>query len=137
RRTRSDPGAPARPRVRSGGRPHDARRAVHHRLGGLDPELTELAPVDRGGRPRERVAARSGLRERDDVADRLAAGEDGHQAVEPERDPAVRRRAVLQRLEQEAEAPIGLLLGHAESLEDLLLDLGLVDTDRAAAELDA
>ena len=50
-------------------------------------------------------------------------------------DAAVRRRAVAQRLEQEAEARLGLLGVDAERGEDLLLHVGVVDTDRAAAEL--
>ena len=55
----------------------------------------------------------------------------------PEREAAVRRRAVAQRVQQEAEARLGLLGVDAEDVEHLLLDLGLVDTDRAAADLDA
>ena len=55
----------------------------------------------------------------------------------PERDAAVRRRAVAQRLEQEAEARLGLLVGDAERVEHLLLDVRVVDTDRAAADLRA
>ena len=55
----------------------------------------------------------------------------------PKRDAAVRRRAVAQRVEQEAEARLRLLLGDAEHVEDLLLDLGAVDTDRPAADLHA
>ena len=43
------------------------------------------------------------LRERDHVADRLGAGHQHDDAVEAERDAAVRRRAVLERVEQEAE----------------------------------
>src|SRR4051795_29841 len=58
-------------------------------------------------------------------------------AVDPHRAPAVRRRAVLERVEQEAEAPVGLLLAQPDDLEDLALDLGRVDADRAAAELPA
>src|SRR3954453_16336834 len=34
--------------------------------------------------------------------------------VDPQRDPAVRLRAVLQRVEQEAEAPVGLLLAEPD-----------------------
>ena len=66
-----------------------------------------------------------------------APGEDRHDPVDPERDATVRRRAVLERVEQEAEAPLRLLRADAERVEDLLLDLGGVDTDRAAADLDA
>ena len=51
------------------------------------------------------------LREGDHLADVLLAGEDRDQAVETEREPAVRRRAVLERVEEEAELAVGLLLG--------------------------
>ena len=49
----------------------------------------------------------------------------------------MRRRPVLERLEQEAELRLGLVLGQPDHLEDPLLHLRLVDPDRAAAELDA
>ena len=100
-------------------------------------ELAQLRVVDRRGRAGQRVRAARGLRERDDVADRVAAGEQRDDAVDAERDPAVRRRAVAQRLEQEAEAPLRLLGVHPEDLEDLALDRRVVDADRAAAELPA
>ena len=101
------------------------------------PSSRELGAVDRRRRARQRVRSAGGLGERDDVADRVAAGEQRDDPVEPEREPAVRRRAVAQRVEQEAEARLRLLLGDAERGEHLLLDLGAVDTDRAAADLDA
>ena len=47
------------------------------------------------------------------------------------------RGAVAQRVEQEAEALVGLLLGDADDPEHLALDLGRVDSDRAAAQLPA
>ena len=43
------------------------------------------------------------LRERDDIPDRVAAGEEHQHPVPAERDAAVRRRPVPQRVEQEAE----------------------------------
>jgi hypothetical protein len=49
----------------------------------------------------------------------------------------VRRGAVPQRVEQEAEPRLRLLLAHAEQLEDLALHLGRVDADGAAADLRA
>ena len=58
-------------------------------------------------------------------------------AVEAVGDAAVRRRAVAERLEQEAEARLGLLGADAERLEDGALDVRAVDADRAAAQLDA
>ena len=53
--------------------------------------------------------------------------------VEPQRDPAVRRGAVAQCAEQEAELLLGLLRGQAEQAEDLGLDRRVVTPDRAAA----
>ena len=87
------------------------------------------------GRAGERVGAGGGLGEGDHVADRVGAGEALDDAVDPVGDAAVRRRAVAQRLEQEAEARLGLLRVDPERGEDLLLHLGVADTDRAAAHL--
>ena len=56
-------------------------------------------------------------------------------AVPAERDAAVRRRAVLERLEQEAELVLRLLRRDAEQVEDPALHVGAVDTDAAAADL--
>jgi hypothetical protein len=83
------------------------------------------------------VRARLRLRERDHVADVVGPREVHHEPVEPERDPAVRRRAVAERLEQEAELRVRLGLAHPEQVEDLLLDVLPVDTDRPAADLGA
>ena len=47
----------------------------------------------------------------------------------------MRRRSVAEGLEEEAELLLGLLGAEAEHLEDLGLDVGAVDTDRAAADL--
>ena len=63
------------------------------------------------------------------------AGEHRDDTVEPERDAAVRRRAVLERLEEEAEAQLRLLVADAEPLEDARLQRGVVDSDAAAADL--
>ena len=46
-------------------------------------------------------------------------------------------RAVAQRIEQEAEPRLRLLRADPEQLEHALLDVALVDTDRAAADLGA
>ena len=46
----------------------------------------------------------------------------------------MRRRAVLQRVEQEAEFLLLILLADAKRLEHLRLDLGSVDAHRSAAD---
>jgi hypothetical protein len=67
------------------------------------PASARCSAVIGGRRPGQRVLAAAGLRERDHVAHRVRAGEQHADAVPAERDPAVRRRAVLEGLEQEAE----------------------------------
>src|SRR3546814_9848152 len=61
---------------------------------GAQAEVGQLLRVDGGGRAGHGVDARLGLREGDDLADVLLAGEDGHQAVDAEGEAAVGRRAV-------------------------------------------
>src|SRR6185436_17620899 len=57
--------------------------------------------------------------------------------VEPERDPAVWRRPEFQRVDEEAEPRLRLLVRHAEHLEHQPLDALVVDTNAAAADLAA
>src|SRR5258708_15438126 len=65
-------------------------------------QLAQLLLGDRGRGAGEEVLAALGLRERDDIADRVGARHESHHAVEAERDAAVRRRAVLQGVQEEA-----------------------------------
>ena len=55
----------------------------------------------------------------------------------PERDAAVRRRAVLERLEEEAEPRLRLLVADAQPPEHPRLQRRVVDSDAAAADLAA
>src|SRR5688500_4169299 len=98
-------------------------------------QLAQLSRVDRRRRAGERIGARRRLRERDHVTDRIAAGEQRDGPVEPERDAAKGWRAVPQRLEQEAETRVRLILGHAERFEHAPLYVWRVDTDRPTADL--
>src|SRR3954452_20631023 len=113
------------------GRPGRWRRLL------VDAGLAPLRHGDRRRRAGERVSAGRRLRERDDVADRLGAGDVLADPVPAERDPAVRRRPVLERLEQEAELALRLLLRQSEDAEDALLQFAFVDTQRATADLAA
>src|SRR5258708_36951353 len=67
-----------------------------------DPELIELFFVDAGRRVRHQVLSGGGLGESDDFANRLFAGEEHHNAVDAERDSAVRWRAISQRVQEKA-----------------------------------
>ena len=102
-----------------------------------DVQLAQLLLVDRPGRVGEQVLRPLRLRERDHVAQRLGAGHQHDEAVEADRDAAVRRRAVLQRVEQEAELRARFLGVDLERAEHLALHVLAMDPHRAAAELDA
>src|SRR3954469_18519428 len=87
-----------------GGAPGAELAARGRRRREAQPELRELRRVDRRGCAGERVGAARGLGKGDHVADRVAAGGDRDDAVDAVGDAAVRRGAVAERLEEEAEA---------------------------------
>ena len=67
------------------------------------PSCGQLRRLDRQRRVGHRIGTRLRLREGDDLADVLLAGEDGDEPVEAEGEATVRRGAVLERVEEEAE----------------------------------
>ena len=99
------------------------------------PELAELAGVDRGRRVGHRLLGLLVLGERDHVADVVGAEPLHHHAVDAAGPAAVRRHAVLEGLEQEAELALRLLGVDAEGGEHALLDGRVGDADAAAADL--
>ena len=101
----------------------------------VEVQLVELRRVDGRRCIEHHVAAGIVLRESDVVADRLRAAEQRAQTVEPEGQAAVRRRAVLEGVHQETELLLRLLGREAQAREDRGLQLGIVDTDRTAADL--
>src|SRR5215467_14135190 len=107
-------------------------------LGGFlqsDAQLVELGGVDFGGRFGHEVLGSGGLAEGDDLANRFFTGQKHHDSVDAQRDAAVRRGSVGERIQEEAEAFAQLLLAEAESLEKTFLDVLTVDPDAAGAEL--
>ena len=113
------------------------RPAGRLRVAQADVQLAQLLLVDRARRVGEQVLGALRLRERDHVAQRLGPGHQHDEAVEADGDAAVRRRAVLQRVEQEAELGAAPPLVDLQRPEHLALHVGAVDPHRAAAELDA
>ena len=61
-------------------------------------EFIELFLIDRAGRVCEQALAALCLRKRDAVPDIVGAGKQHNESVKPERDTAVWRRSVLERL---------------------------------------
>ncbi|CAM2152284.1 conserved hypothetical protein [Paraburkholderia tropica] len=102
-----------------------------------DVQFLELTLVDRARRLREQTLRALRLRERDHVADRVGAGHHRDDAVQTERDTAVRRRAVLQRVQQEAELRTRFFRTDLQRAEHLALHVFLIDTDRTAADFPA
>ena len=66
----------------------------------------------------EQGALRGGLGKRDDVAERVRVRQQHHDAVQPEGEPAVRRGAGAEPLQQEAEPLLRDLLADAKQPED-------------------
>ena len=83
----------------------------------------------------QRIETAAGLREGDDVADGIGLRQQGDDAVPTESDTTVRRGAVLEGVQQEAEPRLGFLLADAHHVEHAVLDVAAVDTDGAAADL--
>src|SRR4051812_36719835 len=82
-------------------------------------QLVEVAGIDGCRGRRQRIRARLRLGEGDDFADVLLAGQQRGQPVDAEGEAGVRRRAVAEGVEQEAELGLRLVLGDAEQAEDL------------------
>ena len=76
-----------------------------------------------------------GLREGHDLADVRLARQQHDDSVESRRDAAVGRGAVLEGLQQESEALLGLLVRDAKDFEYLALHLAAMDPDAPRTEL--
>ena len=97
-------------------------------------QLSQLLLGDRGRRVGHQVDGFGGLGEGDDLAQTGRSGQQHDDAVEAEGDAAVGRRAVLQSVEEEAEAGASFLVADAKRLEYLLLHVLAMNTDGAGAE---
>src|SRR6185503_2436372 len=84
-------------------------------------QLAQLPLIDGARRLGQQTLCALRFRERDHIANRIGTGHHRDDAVEPERDPAMRRRAVLKRIKQEAELRARFLGAQLERAEDLAL----------------
>src|SRR4051812_1145976 len=100
-------------------------------------QLAKLVRVDLVGRVCHEVGAFLRLRERDHVPQALRPGEQHRQPVHAEGDSAVRRGPEPQRLQEEAELVLGLLVADAHRREALLLHDGIGQPDRSPADLES
>src|SRR5579872_5071397 len=100
-------------------------------LSDLDAELFQLRFTHRGRCVHHQVHGLGSFWEGDDFAQAGGAGEDHHNAIQAERNAAMRRRAILQRLEEKSKACAGFFFGHAQGTKNFSLDILAVNTNRA------
>ena len=100
-------------------------------------QFVELFRVEHARGVEHHVAAAVVLREGDTVADGVEFCEDAHEAVETESKSCVRRCAIFECVDEEAELGHSALRCETEYLEHLLLQFAVVDTQTASADLDA
>ena len=101
----------------------------------VDAGFLTLRGRDRSRGLGQRVETATGLREGDDVADRVGLRQQGDDTVPAEGHAAVRRGAELEGVQQEAELRLSFLLSDTHHVEHTVLDVAAVDTDGAAANL--
>src|SRR5256884_437089 len=82
-----------------------------------------------------RSTRRRALRNRDHVPQRPRAGEQHPHAIESDRDPAVRRRARTEAVDEKPEALLPLLVRQPELMKNLNLQVPIRDADRPRAKL--
>src|SRR5207247_5311777 len=99
-----------RPTTKSETAPKNAPTPSRRFLDEPDPELPQLLSRHFRRRSAHRIHARLILRESDDVTKIRLQGDHHHHAIDPERDPAMRRRPHRESVQEKAELR-ALLLG--------------------------
>src|SRR5690606_6248818 len=97
-------------------------------------QLLQLLRGDIRRRTGHEIHSALRLRERNAVANRIEPCHHHDDAIQPERDTSVGRRAVRQGFDEEAELLVGFFRSEAECLEHAFLHVGPVNADAAATE---
>ena len=100
-------------------------------------QFAQLFRADRRRRVGHQVDGLSRFRKRDDLANRVLAAQNRNQPIEAEGDAAVRRRTVLERVEEKPESRLRFFVRDLQQLEDEALQRLVVDSDAAAGDLAA
>src|SRR5256712_7192612 len=100
----------------------------------LDAQLLELLWVHRRGGVGHQALGLLRFGEGDHVADGVGPTQQHNQAVQAERDAAVRRGAVLQRVQQKPEFGLRFVLADPKQIKELALNLPAVVADAAPAD---
>src|SRR5262249_11118424 len=84
----------------------------------FDLQLLQLISTERGRSTRQWAWGALRLGEGDHVTNGIRSAQKHDQAIEAERNPAVRRRAVIQRFEQEPELGMRLFLADSQQIQN-------------------
>src|SRR6185437_6008135 len=97
----------------------------------LNSQLVELVVVDVARRLGHQILRRCGLRERNHFANRFFAREQRHHSVDAQRDAAMRRRTVSQRVEKKSESLPRRLIRKPQRLEHARLHILTMNSNAA------
>src|SRR5512135_1135644 len=108
-------------------------------LGGryANPQLAQLARFDGGRRVSQHANRALAFWKSDHIAQRLGAAQEHCETIDTEGDAAMGRRAETQRLKEKPELRCRFVRADAHQAEDFFLQFHLVDTNAAAADLNA
>jgi hypothetical protein len=97
-------------------------------------KFLQLLGTHAGRRFGQRALRALRLGKRDDIANRIGATQQHDQPVEAERNAAVRRRAILQRFQQEAELRLSLFLADPQQIQNPQLDVATMIANATTAD---
>jgi len=102
-----------------------------------DSQLRKLLPVNRRRSTCERTDSALRFGEGDALADVLQTQQNGNQSVQAQRDAAVGRWTVTQRIQQETKAILSFIFAESEHFENLHLKGSVAYSNASSAEFDA
>lgn len=100
----------------------------------IQPQFLTLLLINGSGSVQHHIAACIVFREGNEIADGIAATEQGAESVEAECDTSVRRCAVFERTQQKPKFFVGFFLAEAEGIEHAFLNVALENANGAAAD---
>ena len=100
----------------------------------LYPKLSELLFGHRTRRTGHQIRSLGRFRKGHAVADIVDSGKEHDEPIKAQSNPPVGGGTELQRIKKEAKLPLRLFTSHSQQGKDAVLRLGVMDTDRPAAD---
>src|SRR5580698_3796834 len=111
--------------------PNAGLKALLRLLLHLNPQLLQLGLAYRSRRVHHQIHCPSRLGKWNHFAQTVGSGQNHHNTVEAQRNPAMRRCAILQCLQKESKTRARFFLGHAQRMKYFPLDVLAMNTNRA------